>query len=134
MIVIHFAKVSTLYPQVVISTLSERLENLPFVILYTSFSVWPRDHYMSLQRSTIGVCHALLQFPTKAPLVVLRFPNKVPSCNIWIPGEILCQSPLTRARHTSIVFLISRQVILYMTRDDSYCPVVSTPKIRSLAD
>jgi hypothetical protein len=25
--------------------------------------VWPRDHYMLLQRSTTGVCHALLWFP-----------------------------------------------------------------------
>jgi hypothetical protein len=32
-----------------------QLENLLFVILYTSFDVWHRDHYMSLQRSTL-VC------------------------------------------------------------------------------
>jgi hypothetical protein len=50
MIVVHFAKVSTLYPRIVTSSLCGRLENLLFAILYTSFAVWPRDHYMSLQR------------------------------------------------------------------------------------
>jgi hypothetical protein len=54
MIVVHFAKVSALYPRVVISSLHERLENLIFAILYTSFGVWPRDHYMPLQRFTMG--------------------------------------------------------------------------------
>jgi hypothetical protein len=39
MIVVHFAKVSTLYPRVVISSLAERLENLLFAVLYTSFGV-----------------------------------------------------------------------------------------------
>jgi hypothetical protein len=43
---------STLYPRVVISLLAKRLENLLFAILYTSFGVWPRDHYMPLQRLT----------------------------------------------------------------------------------
>jgi hypothetical protein len=28
----------------------------------TSFGVWPRDHYTPLQRSIVGVSHALLQF------------------------------------------------------------------------
>jgi hypothetical protein len=47
----------------VISSLAERLENLFFAILYNSFGVWPKDHYMPLQRSTVGVSHALLQSP-----------------------------------------------------------------------
>jgi hypothetical protein len=33
MIVVHFAKVSVLYPRVVISSLAKRLENLLFAIL-----------------------------------------------------------------------------------------------------
>jgi hypothetical protein len=33
-----------------------------------------------------------------------------------------------------IVFLISKQVILYRTRGSTCCPGVSTPKIRSLVD
>jgi hypothetical protein len=54
MIVVQFAKVSTLYTQVVISSLAKRLEKPHFCHSYTSFGVWPRDHYMSLQRFTIG--------------------------------------------------------------------------------
>jgi hypothetical protein len=53
MIVVHFAKVSTMYPRVVISSLAKRLEKPPFYDSYTSFGIWPRDHYMSLQRFTI---------------------------------------------------------------------------------
>jgi hypothetical protein len=54
MIVIHFAKVSILYAQVVISSLAKRLEKPPFYHSYTSFGVWPKDHYMPLQRFTMG--------------------------------------------------------------------------------
>jgi hypothetical protein len=54
MIVVHFAKVSTLYPRVVISSLAKRLEKPLFCHSYTSFGVWPRDHYMPLQRFTMG--------------------------------------------------------------------------------
>jgi hypothetical protein len=73
MIVVHYVRVSALYPRVVISSLRGRLENQLFATLYTSFDVWPRDHYMSLQRFTISrmpsfakvVCStvALLRFP-----------------------------------------------------------------------
>jgi hypothetical protein len=52
--VVHFAKVSTLYLWVVISSLAKRLEKPPFCHSYTSFGAWPRDHYMSLQRFTMG--------------------------------------------------------------------------------
>jgi hypothetical protein len=54
MIVVHFANVSSLYPRVVISSLAKQLEKPPFCHSYTSFGVWPRDHYMSLQRFTMG--------------------------------------------------------------------------------
>jgi hypothetical protein len=54
MTVVHFTKVSALYPRVVISSLAEQLEKPPFCHSYTSFGVWPRDHYISLQRFTMG--------------------------------------------------------------------------------
>jgi hypothetical protein len=54
MTVIHFAKVSALYLRVVISSLAKRLEKPPFCHSYTSFGAWPRDHYMILQRFTMG--------------------------------------------------------------------------------
>jgi hypothetical protein len=54
MIVVHFVRVSTLYPRVVISSLAKRLEKPLFCHSYTSFGVWPRDHYIPLQRFTMG--------------------------------------------------------------------------------
>jgi hypothetical protein len=54
MTVIHFAKVSALYLRVVISSVAKRLEKPPFCHSYTFFGVWPRDHYMILQRFTMG--------------------------------------------------------------------------------
>jgi hypothetical protein len=54
MTVVQFAKVSTLYPRVVISSLAMRLEKPPFCHSYTSSGAWPRDHYMPLQRFTMG--------------------------------------------------------------------------------
>jgi hypothetical protein len=54
MTVVHFGKVSVLYPRVVISSLANRLEKTPFCHSYTSFFAWPRYHYMSLQRFTVG--------------------------------------------------------------------------------
>jgi hypothetical protein len=83
MIVVHFTKVSILYPRVVILSLYGQLENLLFVILYTFFGVCFKDHYMPLQMSTTGVCHALLRFSTKGPLAVLRIPDKDPSYTMW---------------------------------------------------
>jgi hypothetical protein len=53
MVVVHSIEVSTLYPQVVILSLAERLEKPPFCHSYTSFGVWPRDHDMPLQRLTL---------------------------------------------------------------------------------
>ena len=54
MVVVHFAKVSTLYSRVVILSLAKWLEKPPFCHSYTSFGVRPRDHYMPLQRFTMG--------------------------------------------------------------------------------
>jgi hypothetical protein len=85
MIVVHSTDVSTLYPRVVISSLAERLEKPPFCQDYTFFGVWPRDHYMLFQRSTIGVCHALLQFPEqKVPACSAKVSRtNVPSYTMW---------------------------------------------------
>jgi hypothetical protein len=65
MIVVYFVKVSAMYPHVVILLLAKRLENLLFAILYTSFGVWSKDHYMSLQKFTMG------RIPRLAKVVVI---------------------------------------------------------------
>jgi hypothetical protein len=119
--VIHITKVSALHPWVVISSLAKRLEKPPFCHSYTSFGVWPRDHYMLLQRFTIGVCHALL-----------RFPDKRPRCTMWF--RQFTQNVTKTDHKEPIAYLISKQVIPYGTRGGTYCPRVSTPMTRSLAD
>jgi hypothetical protein len=122
------------------------LENLFSTILYTSFDVWPRDHYMLLQMSTTGVCHALIWFPDKrSPLAVPLFAAQIiPSCTMWFKQftknvrktdhKVWCHPHSTEHDTQPITYLISKQAIPYRTRSDTCCPRVSTPKIRSLAD
>jgi hypothetical protein len=144
MIVVHSIEVSTLYPPVVISLLAKRLENLLFVIPYTSLGVWPRDHNMPLQRSTTRVCHALLWLlgyihGTTAPHRVLWFPGvdtryHGPSCTMWAWAKSQAIFHSSEKDSLPIVFLISKQIVPYQTHGGTCCPGVSTPKIWSLAD
>jgi hypothetical protein len=132
MIVVHFAKVSALYPRVVISLLAKRLEKRPFCQSYTSFCAWPRDHYMSLQRFTIGRMpsfgqsntqyHSIAKvsqgsYGTTAPLALCE-PERVTTPNSH--SSELCT--------LHIASLINKQAIPYRTRGDTCCPGVSTPK------
>jgi hypothetical protein len=70
--VVDFAKVSALYPRVVILSLAKRLEKPPFCHSYTSFGAWPRDHYMSLQRFIMG-CMPGLAKVVCSTIALLRF-------------------------------------------------------------
>jgi hypothetical protein len=83
MTVVHFAKVSVLYPRVVILSLAKRLEKPPFCHSYTSSSVWLRDHYMPLQRFTMGHMPGLAKV-VHGTIAMLRIPgvvrNTSPSC------------------------------------------------------
>jgi hypothetical protein len=76
MTVVHFAKVSTMYPRVVILSLVKRLEKPPFCHSNTSFGVWLRDHYMSLQRFTMGRMPGLAKV-VRGTIEMLRFPEVV---------------------------------------------------------
>jgi hypothetical protein len=60
----------------VISSLVGRLENLLFAILDTSVGVWPRDHYMSIQRFTMGHMPSLAKV-VRGTIAMLRFPRVV---------------------------------------------------------
>jgi hypothetical protein len=73
---VHFAKVSALYPRVVISSLAKQLEKFPFCHSYTSFGVWPRDHYMPLQRFTMGRMLVLVKV-VHSTIAMLSFPRVV---------------------------------------------------------
>jgi hypothetical protein len=126
MTVVHFTKVSALYPQVVISSLAKWLEKHPSCHSYTSFGAWFRGHYMLLQRFTTGVCHVLLWFPDKRPrLQCWGFPHIVApfapcgSCSsnrmsqrlITKIGAIPTQPSTTQ----HIAYLISKQAFPYRT-------------------
>jgi hypothetical protein len=65
-----------MYPRVVTSSLAKRLENPPFCYSYTSFDVWPRDHYMPLQRFTMCRMTSLTKVVCST-IVLLRFPRVV---------------------------------------------------------
>jgi hypothetical protein len=76
MIVVHFAKVSVLYPRVVILSLAKRLEKPLFYHSYTSFGSWPRDHYILLQRFTMGRMLGLAKVVCST-IALLRFPGVI---------------------------------------------------------
>jgi hypothetical protein len=75
MTVVYFAKVSVMYPRV-ISLLAKRLEKPSFCHSYTSFGAWPRDHYMPLQRYTMGRMPGLAKV-VRGTIAMLRFPRVV---------------------------------------------------------
>jgi hypothetical protein len=76
MTVVHLAKVSALYPRVMISSLAKQLEKPPFCHSYTSFGVWPRDHYMPLQRFTMCRMPGLAKV-VRSTIALLRFSGVV---------------------------------------------------------
>jgi hypothetical protein len=101
---------------------------------------------MPLQRSTTGVCYALLWFPEQTVLAYSAKISRtnVPSCTRWFrqvmkyvtkyDHKVWCHSHSTEHDTQLIAYLISKQAIPYRTCDDTYCPGVPTPKIWSLAD
>jgi hypothetical protein len=138
MTVVHFRKVSTLYPWVLISSLAKRLEQPPFCHSYTSFGVWPRDHYMPLKRFTMGHMPALAKVLC-GTIAMLRFPGVVRSTTAPLaPCEP--RRVTTLVSHSSkkgtlpIASLISRQAIPYRTRGGTYSSWVSSPKTQSLVN
>jgi hypothetical protein len=138
MTVIHFAKVSTLYPRVVLSSLAKRLEKPPFCHSYTSFGAWPRDHYMPLQRFTMGHMSGLVKV-VRGTIAMLRFPRVV-CCTTTPLAPCEPRQVTTLISHSSkkgtllTASLISMQAFPYQTHGDTCCPGVSTPKTQSPAD
>jgi hypothetical protein len=116
-----------MYPRVVIPSLAKRLEKLPFCHSYTSFGVWPSDHYMPLQRFTMGPWQAWMSNYANSSTMTPLAPYE----SRWVITPI-CHSSEQGTLPTAS--LISKQVVPYQTCGDTSCPVVSTPMTRSLAD
>jgi hypothetical protein len=76
MTVVHFAKISVLYPRAVILSLAKQLDKPYFCHSYTFFCVWHRDHYMPLQRFIMGRMSGLAKV-VRGTTVMLRIPGVV---------------------------------------------------------
>jgi hypothetical protein len=98
-------------------------------------------HYKGLLQEYVMLCYGFLNkwplfqcygFPHKRPLLhhVVHVYRKV-----WckVGHKVWWHSHSTEQDTQSIVFVISNQVVSFQTRGGTYCPRVSTPKIRSLA-
>jgi hypothetical protein len=70
-----------------------------------------------------GVWHSCTMWYRQFTKYVTKYDHKV-----W------CHPHSTEYDTQPIAYLISKQVVPYQTRGDTYCPRVSAPKIRSLAD
>jgi hypothetical protein len=70
----------------------------------------------------------------KGPACGAKVSHKCPSCTMWAWAKYHANSYWSEQDTLPIVFLISKQVIPYRTRGGTFCPGVSTPKIRSLID
>jgi hypothetical protein len=138
MTAVHFAKVSAMYPRVVISSLAKRLEKPPSCHSYTFFGVSPRDRYMPLQRFTMGRMPGLAKV-VHGTIAMLRIPRVVhgttsplaPCEPRWETTSISHSSEKDTLLTTS---LISKQPVPYRTHGGTCCPKVSTPETQSLAD
>jgi hypothetical protein len=74
-----------------------------------------------------------------SPLAVLRFPAQMSLHHVVQTGhkvchKIWCHSHSIEHDTQPIAYLSSKQAVSYQTRGGTCCPVVSTPKIQSLAD
>jgi hypothetical protein len=127
-----------MYSRVLISSLAKWLEKPLFCHSYTFFHVWPRDHYMPLQRFTMGHMPGLAKV-VHSSIAMLRFLGVV--CDTTAPlAPCEPRWVTTPNSHSSeqgtlpIASLISKQVVPYRTCGGTCCPGVSTPKTHSLAD
>jgi hypothetical protein len=130
MIVVHSTDVSTLYPRVVISSMVERLEKPPFC--YSLHFLWCMAqrslHVITKIYYTSISCFAMVS-PTKGHACSAKVsPTKGPSCTMWVRHfrkyviKYDANTHSTEQDTLPIVFLISKQVIPYLTHGGTYCP------------
>jgi hypothetical protein len=121
----------------VISSLAKRLDKPPFSTLTLPLVCGTEIitcYYKGLLPEYVMLCYS---FPNKRPRLLAKVsPTKGPSCTMWVRCFTKYEANLhsTEQDTLPIVFLISKQVIPYRTLGVTYCSVISTSKIRSLAD
>jgi hypothetical protein len=141
MIVVYFAKVSALYPRLVISSLAKWLKKPHFWHSYSSWCMAQRSLHAVTKvyyRSTsCFATNSLTKGPTCSTKDSLA---KSPSCTVWFrqmtkyDTKSVANPHLIEQDTLPIAFLISKHAVPYQTHGGTCCPGVSTPKIRSLAD
>jgi hypothetical protein len=133
MIVVHFVKVSALYPRVVISSLAKRLEKPAFAILTLPLVHDPEIttcRYKGLLQEYVMLCYG---FPTSGRFCTMWFRQFTQ--NVTETDHKDRSHPHSTEHDTqTIAYLISKQAVPYRTRGGTCCHGVSTPKIRSLAN
>jgi hypothetical protein len=128
MTVVYFAKVSTLYPWVVISSLAKRLEKLPFCPEITTC------YYKGYYESYAKLCQGRTQYHSIAKVSWGSHGTTTPLAP-YEPGRGTMPTSHSSEQGTHpIASLIIKQAISYQTRGGTCCPGVSTPMTRSLAD
>jgi hypothetical protein len=116
----------------------QRLENLHVAMLakrnHTFFGVRPGDHYMPLQRFTLGSMTCLAKISHRGHSCIAKVSPQRPLLHHAVyrySHTLLCtteQDTLPKA------IQIIQQAIPYQTHGSTVCPGWSTPKNRSLAD
>jgi hypothetical protein len=102
--------------------------------LHTIIKVYYRTMscFAMVPRRTVPACNAKVSHTKWPPLHHMVQAVHKDCHKDW--SQSMVPSPLNRAWHTAYSLPISKQTVPYRTRGGTSCPVVSTPKIRYLAD
>jgi hypothetical protein len=138
MTVANSAKVSALYPRVVISLLAKRLEKPPFC--HSSHFLWCMAQ-RSLHASTkvyygsyAKLCQGSTQYPSIAKVSRGSRGTMTPLAPCESGRVTTPNSHSSKQGTLPTASLIIKQVVSYQTRGGTCCHRVSTPMTRSLAD
>jgi hypothetical protein len=133
MIVVHIAKVSAMYPHVVISLLAMQLEKPSFCHSYTSQRSL-HDVTKIYYGSYAKLCQGSTQYHSIAKVSRASHGITAPLAPC-VSGRVT--TPISHSTEQGTLpttSLIITQVVPYRTCGGTCCPGVSTPKTRSLAD
>jgi hypothetical protein len=142
MIVVHFAKVSALYPRVVILSLHGRLGKAHFChSLYFLWCMAQRSLHAITKVYYRSMSFFAMDSPVKTPAYSAKdSPVKGPSYSVWFRQITKYDTkndvnPHSTEKDTQLIaFIIRKQAVPYWIRGGTCCPGGSPPKIRSLVN